>query len=105
MEAIKLEIQSTVFNGRTQVGDIIAYYEQLQTSDGKLEGLRVSFLKDKSIRTIENGAEQVDVQEDSMNASIEYNLGIFRSQIREQDNMDRLWEIFWNIFNQLKPQE
>lgn len=105
MEAIRLEIQSTVFNGRTQVGDIIAYYEQLQTNDGKLEGLRVSFLKDKSIRTTENGSEQVDVQEESMNASIEYNLGIFRSQIREQDNMDLLWEIFWNIFYQLKPKE
>ncbi|MDR3140178.1 MAG: hypothetical protein LBU37_00360 [Tannerellaceae bacterium] len=95
---LTLTVQSSVLNGRTQSGNIVAYYEQRVLPSGITEGLLVSFLKDESA-----GAD--DVNETSLNASIEYANGFFRCHIKEQENLPEIWEVFWQIFNQLKNEE
>jgi hypothetical protein len=92
---LTLTVQSSVLNGRTQSGDIVAYYEQRILATGITDGLLVSFLKDES----SGGA---DVRETSLNASIEYANGFFRCQLKEQVDIPALWDVFWQLFNQLK---
>ncbi|MDR1160708.1 MAG: hypothetical protein LBK45_00060 [Tannerellaceae bacterium] len=96
---LTLTVQSSVINGRTQSGDIVAYYEQrIFLPSGATESLLVSFLKDES-----DG--EADVNETSLNASIEYANGFFRCHIKKQENVPELWDVFWQLFNQLKNGE
>ncbi len=103
MDQLPLEIHSSTNNGKTKSGDIVAYYEHRILCDGVTESLLVSFLKDKSIEIAGDNMEpHIDINEESMNASIEYANGFFRCQIKEQENIHLLWDMFWQIFNQLK---
>jgi hypothetical protein len=95
---LKLTVQSSVLNGRTQSGNIVAYYEHHISAAGITDGLLVSFLKDES-------SEAGDVNDTSLNASIEYANGFFRCQIKEQVDIPALWDMFWQLFNQLKNGE
>jgi hypothetical protein len=93
---LTLTVQSSVLNGRTQSGDIVAYYEQhVLAATGVTESLLVSFLKNES-------TDSADVRETSLNASIEYTNGFFRCNIKKQEDIPELWDVFWQLFNQLK---
>jgi hypothetical protein len=89
---------SSVRNGRSQSGDIVAYYEHRMSSSGTTEALLVSFLKDNSTEV--NG--QTEVNETSLNASIEYANGFIRCSMKEQGNIPELWDMFWQLLSQLK---
>lgn len=99
-----MNLQSEIKNGRTQVGDIIAYYEQhIVTVTGETDFIRVVYFKNSVVPVpLSNGTEVEEPREETMNAMIEYSSHTFRCQILEQESAQQLWEIFWNIFNQLK---
>lgn len=105
MEALKLELKSEIKNGRTQVGDIIAYYEQhVITETGETYFLRVAYLKSTTVMVpLSDGTETEELREETMNAMIEYSSNTFHCQILEQAEAPQFWDIYWNIFNQLKP--
>lgn len=106
METLNLEVKREVRNGRTQVGDIIAYYEQqIDTESGKMDILHVSFLKSETkVVPLANGSTTNEDQETPLHVDIEYSSNTFRCQILEQENIPEYWDIFWQIFNQLKAE-
>ena len=107
MEALNLEIKREVKNGCARVGDVIAYYEQqVDTETGKMDFLRVSFLKNETkIVPLADGTTANEDQEIPLHVDIEYSANTFRCQILEQEGVSEYWDIFWQIFNQLKTAE
>ncbi|RHO65973.1 hypothetical protein DW083_19800 [Parabacteroides sp. AF48-14] len=106
MEALNLEVKREVRNGRTQVGGIIAYYEQqIDVESGKMDILHVSFLKsDTKAVPLADGTTANEDQEIPLHVDIEYSANTFRCQILEQEGVSEYWDIFWQIFNQLKAE-
>lgn len=106
MEALNLEVKREVRNGRTQVGGIIAYYEQqIDVESGKMDILHVSFLKSETKAVpLADGTTANEDQEIPLHVDIEYSANTFRCQILEQEGVSEYWDIFWQIFNQLKAE-
>lgn len=106
MESLNLEVKRVVNNGCTQVGNIVAYYEQhIDVTTGRMEFLHVYFVKKETKQVpLADGTSTEEVQEVPMRADIEYNSNMFRTQILDQENIPQFWEIFWQIYNQLKAE-
>lgn len=106
MDTLDLKILRTSDNGRTIVGDIVAYYERhIDTETGKMDFLHASFLKSEiRIVPLSNGTLTDERQETPLHADIEYSSQNFRAQIMEQDNIQQFWDIFWQLYNQLKTE-
>lgn len=104
MEVLELQLQSEIRNGRTQVGNLIAYYEQHVIAEtGETDFIRVVYFRSNTVAVLlQDGTTQEETQEDSIDALIEYSTGIFRCQILEQTDISLFWDIFWSIYNQLK---
>ena len=106
MNTLDLKILRTSDNGRTTVGNIVAYYERhIDTGTGKMDFLHVSFLKSE-IRQVplSDGTLTDERQETPLHVDIEYSSQNFRAQILEQDNIQQFWDIFWQLYNQLKTE-
>ena len=107
MEKLALELQLEVKGGRAQLGDIVAYFEKhTLVESGEMSGLVVSFFKSVTeIVPLADGTEEEEKREMEMKAFIEYRDKSFGCKIGVQHNAPLLWDIFWNIYNQLKPKE
>lgn len=106
MNTLDLKILRTSDNGRTTVGNIVVYYERhIDTGTGKMDFLHVSFLKSE-IRQVplSDGTLTDERQETPLHVDIEYSSQNFRAQILEQDNIQQFWDIFWQLYNQLKTE-
>lgn len=107
MEPLNLKLQGEVRNGRAQLDNIVAYYEQhILTETGEMDFLRVAFLEARTIIIpLSDGSTTEEAREEAMNAFVEYSAKTFRCQIVEGNDIMQLWEMFFDIYNQLKPKE
>ena len=106
MKALNLEVQREIKSGRTVVGDLIAYYEQhIDIETGKMEFLHVSFLKREAKEvSLEDGTATTEDQETVLHADMEYSGETFRCAVKEQDGVMQFYEVFHQIYNQLKTE-
>lgn len=107
METLNLQLQGEIRNGRTQLGNIVAYYEQhILTETGEMDFLRVAFLEAHTVIVqLSDGSTTEEPREETINAFIEYSAKTFRCQILDGNDVVQLWDIFHGIYNQLKSNE